>query len=136
MGAEFCSDGVCGEDDIFAAPFTPIVNDDRTFGTPGVVVQVMRATGNIVGENGIGNFGGGINEGDNSEGILPGPGLIDATKAEIHNIVRYHGPVVEAYMPSMILSIDGGCDVLSGGQLDEGVGFTCHDVQAVVHPKP
>lgn len=133
---EFCTNGECGEDDIFAAPFEPIINDAGAVGSPGVVVQVMRAGGNVVGENGVGNFGGGLNEGDNNEGLFPGPGLVDASKAEIHLIIRYHGPVVAEYMPAQIHSVDGGCDVLSEGTLEEGVGFTCVDVQAVAHPRP
>jgi hypothetical protein len=133
---ELCTDGACGEDDIFAAPFQPIDNGDGTFGTPGVMVQIMYAGGNVVGENGMGHFGSGLSEGDNSGGILPGPGLVDTSKAEIHNIIRYHGPVVAEYMPAMIHSLDGGCDASSNGPLEDGVGFTCNDAQAVVHPLP
>ncbi len=63
-------------------------------------------------------------------------GLPPSNKAEIHNTIRYHGPVVAEYMPAQVHSVDGGCDVLSEGTLAEGVGFTCVDVQAVVHPSP
>jgi hypothetical protein len=133
---EFCSDGACDGGDIFAAPFEPMFNDDGTVGTPGVVAQVNRAGGNIVGDNGVGNFGGGLNEGDSSEGLFPGPGLVDASKAEIHIIIRYHGPVVAEYMPAQVHTVWGGCDVLSEGTLEDGVGYTCVDLQAVAHPRP
>jgi hypothetical protein len=133
---EYCTDGVCGEDDIFVAPFQPIINPDGTFGTPGVVVQVIGATGHVVSQNGVGNFSARLKEGDNEAGLFPGPGLIDAGKAEVHNIVRYHGPMVPEYMPAQIHYVDGGCDTDGGGSLPVGVGFTCFDIQAVVHPLP
>ena len=85
-----CS-STCGEDDIFDENGELMVNvDDGTFGTPGVNVSVVFATGHVVGKNGVGNFGAGLREGKTS-GALFGPGLVDAQGAEIHLIVRTHG---------------------------------------------
>ncbi len=98
----------CGEDDL---------------GLAGVGSSVLFATGNVVDSSGLGGFGASLSEG-NISGALFGPGLLDARAAEVHLIVRYHGPVIPALMPGQINSVGGGC----------GPGlFACVDVQAAVH---
>ena len=83
--------------------------------------SVLFATGNVVSASGKGGFGAHLSEGD-TRGALFGPGLLDARAAEVHLVVRYHGPVVPALMPAQINSIGGGCFI-----------FDCVDVQAAVH---
>lgn len=101
----------CGEDDLDP--------DDKN----GVGSSVLFATGNVVGASGKGGFAAHLSEGD-TNGALFGPGLIDSRVAEVHLIVRYHGPVIPALMPAQINSVGGGC----GPML-----FDCDDVQAAVH---
>ena len=97
----------CGEDDILASIFGG--NDD-------VMVDILFATGHIAGNKW--RAGAHLNEGDTSGSILPGfnvepIGLIDAMAAEIHVIVRSHGPASDLTQPgevaAAISSVDGGC---------------------------
>jgi hypothetical protein len=87
----------------------------------GVGSSVLFATGNVVDASGQGGFAAQLSEGDIS-GALFGPGLLDSRAAEVHLVVRYHGPVVPALMPMQINSFGGGCFV-----------FACDDVQAAIH---
>ncbi len=105
----YCS-STCGEDDIFDENGLLIVNGDGTFGTPGVNVSVVFATGHVVGKNGAGNFGASLQEG-NTTGALFGPGLVDAQGAEIHLIVRTHGEPIPGMVNKQISTVDGGCGV-------------------------
>lgn len=107
---ENCSGGACGEDDL--PPFG---------GLPAVQASVLFATGHVVSANGIGNFGARLGIGD-TDGALFGPGLVNVYTAEIHNIVRYHGDVLPAYMPAQISSFNGGCPPNS-----------CNNVQGAPH---
>jgi hypothetical protein len=108
---ENCGTFPCGEVDV-----------DPSDGN-GVGSSVVFATGNVVDSSGLGGFGAHLSEG-NTSGALFGPGLLDARAAEVHLIVRYHGPVIPALMPGQIHSVGGGC----------GPGlFACVDVQAAVH---
>jgi hypothetical protein len=106
---DYCAAFPCGEGDL-----------DPGDGN-GVGSSVLFATGNVVDSSGLGGFAAHLSEGDTS-GALFGPGLLDARAAEVHLIVRYHGPVIPALMPAQIDSVEGGCFV-----------FDCVDVQAAVH---
>ena len=108
---ENCGTFPCGEGDV-----------DPTDAN-GVGSSVLFATGNVVDSSGLGGFAAHLSEG-NTSGALFGPGLLDARAAEVHLVVRYHGPVIPALMPAQINSVGGGC----------GPGlFACEDVQAAVH---
>lgn len=86
--------------------------------------SVLFATGNVVDESGEGGFAAHLSVGDTS-GALFGPGLTDARGAEVHLVVRYHGPTVPALMPAQINSINGGCNA-------PGL-YDCVDLQAAIH---
>jgi hypothetical protein len=105
-----CSDGVCGEDDVLPPP-----------GNTNAGVSVVFATGNVVGGSGKGNFGAALRVGDAS-GALFGPGLTDPWGAEIHLIVRYHGPIIPGMVDDQIHTLMGGCSL-----------FECVDVQMALH---
>ena len=108
---ENCATFPCGEGDV-----------DPGDGN-GVGSSVLFATGNVVDSSGLGGFAAHLSEG-NTKGALFGPGLLDARAAEVHLVVRYHGPMIPALMPAQINSVGGGC----------GPGlFACEDVQAAVH---
>ena len=73
--------GECGLPDVFpGGPSNP---------------SVFWATGGVVQDNGVGNFQATIDEGEPSkgpDGFLLGTGLMDAANAEVHIIIKYHGP--------------------------------------------
>ena len=120
---EFCSGNCNGND----------------FGNSNVDALVTYATGEVVGEDGIGKFRAYLAEGDTS-GIDPvhagfsgaGDGLIDSQKAEIHYVIRNHGPASDD--PDMLAEQLG---TFNGGCMTDGLeGFECHDPQAGFHMPP
>lgn len=132
---------LCGPDDV--------VNDAAR-------PDMMYAGGLVVGASGMATFSGRRTAGDMS-GSANGPvgfpayGLEDPQGAEIHFVVHEHGPMLPAYMPDMIQTIDGGCTdtgvPFAGADSpwnnyagDPGVGAfgrrgpnTCASVQATAH---
>lgn len=108
---EFCSDGMCGLDDIFDAEGELLVNDDGTFGTPDVNVTVMWATGKIASTSGIGTFNFKIMVNNPHGEVLFGPGLTDAMNSEIHFVVRTHGQAILGLLEEQLTTFAGGCDI-------------------------
>lgn len=96
-------DGGCGPDDLRRA---------------GVDASVERLTGHVVGNGGNANFGGSLKVGDTSEALF-GPGLTDPFGAEIHIVVKDHGPAIPEILPGA-LHTAGVCNPDTG----------CHDQQA------
>jgi hypothetical protein len=128
---EYCNDDGCNANDLppFEDPDDPA---DRR-----IKASVCFATGNVIGNSGKGNFGASIqvNDDENTpEGCLFGPGLQNAQGAEVHLVVRSHGPKDPNYMPAQINSLDGGCpgpnDVDPGTEPGPG---ECSDLQFAVH---
>ena len=112
---EDCRNGCDGED---FAPF----NTDAG-------IDVLYSAGTLAGGTGKATFAGHRMEGDNSgsnfgEGSL---GLVDSRKAEIHFVVRTHGPKIPGLIGEQIGTFNGGCDP---GQPNEGL---CQDIQFAVH---
>lgn len=101
---------MCGEDDIFNSDGL-IVNDDDTFGTPGVVVTVMWGTGKIASAAGIGTFNFWAEVNNPPGELLFGPGLVDAIGSEIHFVVRNHGQAIPSLLMEQLTTFMGGCDV-------------------------
>lgn len=91
--------------------------------------EVLFATGHVVGNNGKGNFSARLNEGDNSGsvnslfGIPDNDGLRDSQAAEIHLVLRTHGPAIPGMVNEQIGSYTGGC-----------VENDCEDILAAVFP--
>lgn len=110
---EHCGDAGCSGNDL---------------DTPEVKGAVTWATGHIIGSTGTGNFAASLKEGP-PKGDTPfglsgdADGLIDATKAEIHLVVRTHGEAIPGLVYEQISTFDGGCDV----------NF-CDDQQFAIHP--
>jgi hypothetical protein len=118
-----CSSGVCGEDDVL---------DNLFGGDPNnVMVDVLFATGHVAGSQW--RAAARLNEGDTSGSILPlfglgAVGLNNAMEAEIHLIVRSHGPATNLTpdeLADAISSVGGGC----------GTNI-CGDPQFAVFPAP
>ena len=58
-------------------------------------------------------------------GIVYGPGLLDAEKAEVHLVVRSHGPAVDGAFDAQLSTFGGGCDPIDVAP--------CVDVQYAMH---
>lgn len=118
----------CGENDLF--------NSDAH-------VSVFFATGGVVHGNGAGSFRARYRFGDDlgepgSQHIL-GDGSLDPSRAEVHNIIRYHGPASAdpATLFEQTHTLLGGCSQGANAvDLGEPFGIHCFDPQAVAHPLP
>lgn len=133
---ELCIDGCDGID-----LFTEAARPDMLYGA-----------GTVVGESGRATFSGRIRVGDASGSVqapigLAANGLTDPYDAEIHFIVKDHGPKLSAYMPDMIHTLAGGCtdsgiptagapspwNAYDGPEYGERGPNTCEDVLASAH---
>jgi hypothetical protein len=114
---------------------------------PDVHLTLATAAGHIIGNSGRGNFGGALKAGDDSnltgEGtVLDSKALMNPRGAEVHLVVRDHGPLVPEWLPDQIQTFGGGCDQshadypppLVGEGVDGGAdGFACFDPQFSIH---
>lgn len=123
-----CDEG-CGEDDLF---------------NPDAKVDVLYGAGRVIGGTGETNYAGRRNVGDNDGSIfaelgLEAHGLLDAHAAEIHLVVRSHGPKIPNLTGEMLHTFNAGCEVPPGfpDPLPEELGAPgpneCEDVQFAVH---
>ena len=95
--------------------------------------SVMFATGGVVTDNGVGHFRAHLEENDLSGEVLFGPGLTTADGAEIHYIVRYHGPAGTGdLLIKQTTTFGGGC---MGLDADDPI-YPCYDPQSTGFPKP
>jgi hypothetical protein len=102
-------------------------------GDPAVDASVLFATGGVVTDNGVGHFRAHLEEGDLSGEVLFGPGLTTADGAEIHIIVRYHGPAgVGDVLAAQTTTFGGGCSNVPNPYPI----FPCYDPQAAPLPRP
>jgi hypothetical protein len=96
---------------------TPYACEPADFGiTQLVEVDALFAAGQVVGNNGVGSFAASLNEGDTTGSINhlfsePPFALADARTAEIHLLLRDHGPAIPGQVDAQISSYLGGCDV-------------------------
>jgi hypothetical protein len=104
-------------------------NEDDLLFNPDVAGTLAYAMGHVVGDNGDATFSAHLSEGDTSKyptdfpvEVNPDVGLVDSQSAEIHIVVRDHGPTIPGLVSEQILSFSGGCDI-----------NTCADVQFAVH---
>ena len=123
-----CSDGECGENDVLP----PLVN-------PEAEVSVLLATGGMVGPDRSGHFSARLGVGkDAAPGqVLWGDGVTDPMDAEVHIIVRYHGPAKwddAKTLKSQMYSFQGFCTPASSFDIgtDENA-FSCYEPQATMH---
>jgi hypothetical protein len=109
--------------------------------------SVLFAAGGVVRHTGVGHFVAHL-----EEGVLPtgpgqvgfGPGLLNAEGAEIHYLIRYHGPASAdpTILQKQTTHIAGGCFNLppqeSGQPGNDPVEahrlFPCYDIQAAMFP--
>lgn len=118
---------------------------EADMGNPATGLDIGYAAGVVVGESGRGSFSARLRErrplsGFPTEfGITSGSGLVDAQNAEIHLVVRSHGPRIPGLVGEMTRTFHAGCDYsVFGGLIQEGKYGTagpnaCTDVQFAVH---
>ena len=129
-----CSDGACGENDIFIPDEAgnviigdtgPQMNMDQIGAAQ---ISVLGATGNLIPESGEGHYSAWLGEGESPVAVF-GPGLIDAQLAEIHLVLQDHGEMNPDLFDTQITTFHGGCDA-------EFPNAPCEDVQFAVHAPP
>jgi hypothetical protein len=130
--------GPCGEADLFDGPEGPT----------GVEPSCLFADGSIVGGNGGARFHDrlGIGEARDScidffvEAVdgLEGQdhGLTNPTGAEIHLVMRSHGPLIPGMVSEQRSTFGGGCKEFLGPGVDELQTGQCSDQQFAVFPAP
>lgn len=124
-----CSDSACGGDDIFNMAEGKVVpNPDGSApmnrdAIEAAKVSLLRADGRVVGEDGTAAFRSHLPIGDASEAAF-GPGLIDPEAAEVHLVIRSHGPNQPELTGEMLNTINGGC-------AQEWPNAPCRNVQFV-----
>ena len=108
-------------------------------------VDVLYGGGNVAGNSGSVRFGGHRQAGGDNSGSFytelgadyDPPGLYDPRGAEVHFVMRGHGPKVPANMPAQIQSFLGGCegpDEIPPAIADEeGECMECHDPHKSEH---
>jgi hypothetical protein len=106
-----CSDGACGEDDIFIFDEDGNIIGPNVPGREAAEISVLWAAGNVVGVAGNAGFAGHLQEGKIKGDINFGPGLTNVDGAEIHLVVRTHGPAIPGRVKEQISTFLGGCDV-------------------------
>ena len=95
---EFCFSIPCTSDDLPANG-----GDER------VEASVLFADGRVVGRNGRGRFMAGLAV------EVFGPGLLDPSGAEVHVLVRTHGPEILEVLHEQLTTATGGCPPNSCG---------------------
>ena len=127
-----CSD-TCGEDDIFiGGDPTAGLNLD---GIAAADIVVAYADGAIANRTGSATLAATLSEGGPVREVLFGtaPTLKDSGVAEVHLVVRSHGPAVPGMIGDQLGSYAGGCvDFLHPPAVPVQVG-ECADIQFAVH---
>jgi hypothetical protein len=122
---EHCTHGMesmrCGEGDLLIAGGDPDVEGTAVF-----------ATGHVIGPDGSGYFDAFLATGDTTYVLGMGPGLTNPTGAEIHFVVRTHGPVQPGLVAEQVTTFGGGCNNAPDGPGAPG-DFPCTDLQYAVH---
>jgi hypothetical protein len=112
---ENCLDNDCGLDDMFDLDERgEFVLDDgipipNIAGREATVVSSLRATGNISNDAGHAYFRAHLPLHDTTDEVAFGPGLLDTMKAEVHLIVRSHGPINQELLTEQLFTVWGGC---------------------------
>ena len=121
-----CTDGACGENDVLPPP-----------GTLEAAVSPLWATGGIVGPDRMGHFSASLGVGlESAQGpVFWGDGLTNPMGAEVHIIVRYHGPAVwtdPTTLFDQMYLFEGSCTAESSFGMGTGA-FDCYEPQMTMH---
>jgi hypothetical protein len=105
---------------------------------PEVNASVFYAAGTITGANGKANFAAHVGFGYPGpvDGVnvidVDGPGLLYPRTADVHLVIRTHGPPIPGIVDGMLHSFEVGCP---GSPVDPGPN-TCMNVQVAIHEAP
>ena len=96
---ENCGSSPCSQPDFF---------------NPATRTDFLWATGTVVDGSGSASYGARLNVGDTSNSIapnfgLPAWGVIDPFAAEVHLVIRDHGPKIQGLVNEMIKTFNAGC---------------------------
>jgi hypothetical protein len=115
---EFCVDG-CGLDDLPSGA-TPVSNGD-----PRVQASLLWGGGIVANGTGAAEMAAHLDRGKPPGEVRFGPGLQSSRKADIHIVLRTHGPALAGQVAEQIGSFNGGCAMAA-----------CANVQFAVHDAP
>lgn len=119
----YCTTDTCGPTDLFV---------------PDVQADILYAAGRVSNRNGYAVFKAKLEEGDMSGTIAPlfgmtPVGLLDANGAEVHLVVRSHGPVIPGQKAEQLTTYGGGCQTeIYPPDVPNAVG-ECGDIQFSIH---
>jgi hypothetical protein len=124
---------------------TPNQCNDGDFAIADLVeVEVLYGGGHVVGNSGKGNFSAHLNEDDVSGsindlfGLPPAGGLQSGNSlgAEVHFVLRSHGPKIPGMVSDQISSYEGGCTdpfaIAPFTEIPDAVG-ECGDIEFAIH---
>ena len=100
-------------------------------GNRNVGSSVLYAAGHAIGTSGRSGFGATLDKGI-TEGALFGPGLTNPHRADVHLVVRSHGPLIHGLTREMTRTFGAGCNNAPPGTGTPGSN-TCRDLQFSVH---
>lgn len=89
-------------------------DDPDLFENPGTRADLLYVAGGVANRSGEIRYTGRVAESDAGASILPlfglpAPGILDAQAAEIHLVVRSHGPVIQGLRQAQTTTFNGGC---------------------------
>lgn len=105
---------------------------------PDVQASVLWGGGNIVGNSGRTTIAGHLGEGEITTFhplFVDSPGLLDAMEAEIHLVIRTHGPAIPGMIPEMRTTFEGGCTPATSFGFGNGPN-ECAEPQAAAFAHP
>jgi len=119
-----CSDGICNSDDL-----------PQNGGAPDVEAAMLYADGHVVDEDGKAHFTSRLSAGDASNAYtFETDGLTDVENAEIHLVVRTHGPALlddAELLEAQLGTLNGGCE--NGSETSGLPGpNTCANIQSSI----
>lgn len=99
-----CSDGECGMDDLSIAE---------------AEVSLLWGTGGVAGSDGRGEFRAFLTAGEPAGEVVFGPGLTHPQRAEVHVVLRHHGPVSNDVdvLKAQLTTLGGGCSPCANVQM-------------------
>ena len=118
---EYCSAPGCGEDDVLLA-----ISGGPN---PAEVSMIGAAGGSVAGSDGRAYYNSTLKKYDTNLAAF-GDGLDNPLTAEIHYVLRTHGPAIPGMIEEQTTTALGGC---LPGQPNEGM---CKDIQFAVHVSP
>ncbi len=97
-------------------------------GAPEVESSMVYAETDVMGKSNVQRFNGRLNVGDTSDALF-GPGLTNIRGADIHALLRVHGPVVQGVVDGKSKEYGAGCNNAPPGTGGIPGDFHCEDFE-------